>query len=167
MILDRILTINKIGYIFYGSARIEGKFMEYLKYFLFVLIFTFASIVYAQTQDSSASDLVKPALEFDHTEYDFGSVNSDTAVTHVYTFRNVSSDTIKINKVGTSWGCTGSLLSSEEIAPGDSGEIKVTFNAKHRQGEQHKRISVYTDDKIQAVYRLILKGEVKKEETPE
>ena len=43
----------------------------------------------------------------------------------------------------------------------------MTFNAKHRQGEQHKRISVYTDDKIQAVYRLILKGEVKKEETSE
>jgi len=76
--------------------------MAKLKYFVFILIFCTASMACAQMQDSSSANKVKSALEFDHMEYNFGMVNPDTMVVHVYTFKNVSSDTIKINKVGTS-----------------------------------------------------------------
>ncbi|MBN1408572.1 MAG: DUF1573 domain-containing protein [Calditrichaceae bacterium] len=72
------------------------------KYFMFILIFFAVSNASAQIQDSNLLDQPKSGLAFDHMEYDFGIVKSDTIVTHVYTFKNVSLDTIRINQVGTS-----------------------------------------------------------------
>jgi hypothetical protein len=73
-----------------------------LKYFIFILVLYTATVVSAQIQDSTVSENEKPALEFDHMEYNFGTVTTDTVVSHIYNFKNVSLDTIKINKVGTS-----------------------------------------------------------------
>lgn len=139
--------------------------MVRFKYILFLLIVSMAGSGFAQEGMRVVG--TRPALEFSETEYDFGTLTTDSVITHVFAFKNVSFDTIKIEKVGTSWGCTGSLLSSEEIAPGEAGELKITFRSHGRHGKQSKRITVYTDDTVQAVYRLYLRGEILREEQSE
>ena len=75
--------------------------MQGLKHLLFSLILCWAVAGFSQEQGIKVL-WDRPGLVFSEMEYDFGIVKSDTVVTHVYTFKNVSSDTIKINKVGTS-----------------------------------------------------------------
>ena len=138
-----------------------------LRYLLLFLSLFLAGTLSAQEENSSSIREIKPGLVFNEMEYNFGIIKSDTIISHIYQFENVSLDTIKINKVGTSWGCTGTLLSSEAIAPGEAGEIKVSFRSRGRQGKQNKRITVYTNDMNHAVYRLYFKGEILREEMSE
>jgi hypothetical protein len=73
-----------------------------IKYLLFFLILCWTAFGYAQQVDSSSAPDIKPGLIFSEMEYDFGTIKSDSIVSHVYTFKNTTLDTIKINKVGTS-----------------------------------------------------------------
>jgi hypothetical protein len=57
------------------------------------------SIGISQEVQSYFIEEVKSGLVFSELEYDFGTVNPDTVLNHVFTFKNASSDTIKINKV--------------------------------------------------------------------
>jgi hypothetical protein len=41
-------------------------------------------------------------LIFEEQSFDFGKLDSDTLVTHLFKFKNISADTININNVGSS-----------------------------------------------------------------
>ena len=65
-------------------------------------------------------------LVFEEEKYDFGKVEQGVVLTHIFDFENIGEDTLKISRVRSSWGCTASLLSSEVIAPGETGEAVLT-----------------------------------------
>lgn len=74
-----------------------------LKHFLIFLILSWAAIGYCQQKDSIGTEnLPGPGLVFNEPKHDFGVVVVDSIVTHIYTFKNASRDTIKINKVTSS-----------------------------------------------------------------
>ena len=55
-------------------------------------------------------------------------------------------------------GCTVPIYPKEPIKPGESGEIKVTYNGKGRRaGEFEKNITIRANTKAQ-IYRLKVKG---------
>ena len=72
----------------------------------------------------------------------------------------MGTDTLIIGRVHSSCGCTAALVSNDEIAPGDSAEIKATFRSKGFSGKVEKKIYVDTNDP--AHYRITykIKGEV-------
>lgn len=72
------------------------------RYVFTIFIFFGMAIGLSQEVQSDSIEEVKSSLVFSELEYDFGKIKSDTIITHIYTFKNVSSDTININKVGTS-----------------------------------------------------------------
>ena len=71
---------------------------------------------------------------------------------------------LEIRKVKSSWGCTAALLSSEEINPGEKGEIKTVFNPAGRHGPYKKTIKVYSNDKKNPIMRLYIKMDIKEKE---
>jgi hypothetical protein len=73
-----------------------------LRYLLLFLSLFLAGTLSAQEENSSSIREIKPGLVFNEMEYNFGIIKSDTIISHIYQFENVSPDTIKINKVGTS-----------------------------------------------------------------
>lgn len=70
----------------------------------------------------------------------------DDAATAVYRFTNDGDVPITIADVQTSCGCTVPSLSKDTYLPGESGEITATFTFGGRIGEQHKTITVVTDE---------------------
>lgn len=80
--------------------------------------------------------------------FSFGDVYTPS-VSKTLTIRNTGSDTLVIYNVGTSCGCTAALASQDHIAPGDSGTISVTFDAKRFDGKVEKMISLTTNDTTQ------------------
>jgi len=85
------------------------------------------------------------------TELNFGDVPNFTPTKHRIVLKNIGTDTLILSEIGTSCGCTATLLSNDHIAPKDSANLDVTFDAERFSGETvRKRISMVTNDNTQA-----------------
>jgi hypothetical protein len=83
-------------------------------------------------------------LTWENPEQTFDAKSSDRAVLAKYRFTNVGTQSVKIDDVKPSCGCTTAALSKSEFAPGESGEIKAKFIFGGRTGKQEKAIEVTT-----------------------
>ena len=85
-------------------------------------------------------------LKFEQTELEIHpSVTDTNAVAH-FKYENTGSKIIHISSVQTSCGCTVATLKSNDVAPGDKGEITATLNIGNRTGTQTKAITVNSND---------------------
>jgi len=64
------------------------------------------------------------------TEFNFGSITTGDTVTKVFKLQNISDTPLRIEKVGTSCGCTGAIVSDSIISKNQFAEIKVTYSPK-------------------------------------
>ena len=72
------------------------------------------------------------------------TVGDDTAIGH-FKYQNKGDKPIAIKSVTTSCGCTAASA-KQSAEPGEKGEVTATFKIGDRIGEQHKAITVLTDD---------------------
>ncbi len=86
-----------------------------------------------------------PIIEFEETQYDFGTIKQGDIVEHTFKFKNTGTGPLLIRKVKTSCGCTTSFYTRDTIPPGGEGEIRVKFNSAHKYGKQLKTITVITN----------------------
>ena len=90
-----------------------------------------------------AADKTKGKISFEKTTYDFGNIKeAGGPVTHEFTFVNEGTEPLKINSAKAECGCTRPAYPKEEIAPGEKGVIKVTFNPLGRPGGFTKVVTV-------------------------
>ncbi|NCO52466.1 MAG: DUF1573 domain-containing protein [Deltaproteobacteria bacterium] len=118
-------------------------------FFLSALLLLMPSSLWAAPQVTSAA-LV----------YDFGEVSQGDKVDHSFRFRNSGDALLEITSVSSSCGCTAALLSSRRIAPGESGEIKATFDSSRFRGRIKKDITIQTNDPAHGQVVFSLTGEV-------
>lgn len=82
-------------------------------------------------------------IKFEKTTHDFGNIREDGGpVTYEFTFTNEGKDPLKITSARAECGCTRPEYPKEEIAPGESGVIKVTYNPLGRPGGFTKVVTV-------------------------
>jgi hypothetical protein len=74
--------------------------------------------------------------------YDFGSMFRGEVVERTFTIRNTGKDTLVIEDVQASCGCTGTVVSTNRLGPGKSGTLKVTFSSRNFSGSVHKLITI-------------------------
>jgi hypothetical protein len=96
--------------------------------------------------------------------YDFGDIIQDSVVTTYFVIANEGSDTLKITKVSASCGCTAVMPEKNELKPGESTNLKVTFDSKGKTGKQNRLITVDTNDPKNPTINLTLTGNVIKKE---
>lgn len=104
-----------------------------------------------------------PQVTAEVLEYDFGEVIQGDKVDYTFRFRNSGDELLMIESVHSSCGCTAALLSSKQIAPGDTGEIRTTFDSSNFRNAIHKTITMETNDPETATVRFQIKGQVKEE----
>lgn len=107
--------------------------------------------------------LAAPQLVTPQPAFHFGTIAEGDKVHHVFTFTNQGDQPLIINRVRSTCGCTGTLLSQKEIPPGESGEIKTVFNSSGMRGPIVKWIHVYSNDPINPKVRLQINGVVQPE----
>lgn len=78
--------------------------------------------------------------------FDFGYVAQDTRVSRVYMLRNVGDDTLFIQRVHASCGCTSAPLTKAVLAPGEKVPLEVTFSSGKFSGPVRKTVTVYSSD---------------------
>ena len=86
-----------------------------------------------------------PVMTFDKTEHDFGIIEKESKVGYTFDFKNTGeADLIITNAIG-SCGCTIPEYPKEAIKPGESGRMKVSFNASGKHGQQQKTVTITTN----------------------
>lgn len=86
----------------------------------------------------------KPPLLLDPPLVDLGMVKQEDESHAVVSYTNVSHETTRILKVESSCGCTVAKPSKEDLAPGETGQLSITFRPGSNRGTSHQvvRISV-------------------------
>lgn len=85
---------------------------------------------------------VKPVLQFEKTEFDFGKILQGEVVSYTFHFTNTGSAPLIITNVDKSCGCTTGDFPRQPVDPGEGGEIKVTYDSKGHFGFQSKAVVV-------------------------
>ena len=109
----------------------------------------------------------KKAVEFEEAIHDFGVVEEGTGnagrITTVFKFKNITSAPIFVESARASCGCTTPHVdATKPIAPGEMGEIPVTYNTNGRPGTFNKQVTVTFKSASgeQSVEKLFIRGEV-------
>lgn len=101
-----------------------------------------------------------PKLDVDQSEYDFETVVQGEAVEHTFIFTNIGDELLVVDKVRSSCGCTAALITSKNLPPGESGELKIRFDSARFRGDVAKVVYLYTNDPFAPVTKLLVKGHV-------
>jgi len=126
--------------------REESNAIKHMSFILmFVFLFCSVSLFFAGKG---------PSIKFNKDSIDFGKVKQGKVLEHVFTFTNEGDSTLTIKRVRQSCGCTAVLLKNKEISPGETGEVKVTFNTRGYANKVSKYIYIDSNDPGQPSTRL-------------
>jgi hypothetical protein len=122
---------------------------------LYVLLL---SIVFLSCKDNAASKVnetnLESAKERDAT-IDFGQVTEGDLVEGSFKVTNKGKVDLIITSAKATCGCTVPEWPKEAINPGETGEIKFTFNSNGRLGKQSKSITLQTNsEKVTETVRI-------------
>ena len=104
----------------------------------------------------------KARLEALDPVYDFGYVRSEDvkAISHTFVLRNKGEETLLINKVRPSCGCTSAAASANQIAPGATATVTATLNPKGKSGNQTITVRVNSNDPTNSSQVLRMSGTI-------
>lgn len=131
---------------------------------LLALIMVVFAAVHAQTINQ-ATVVAKPeVLQLKQAEHDFGKIPQGRPATFDFEIVNIGKDSLKLENVQASCGCTTPEWSKDNIAPGATAKIKVGYNA-HAEGQFTKTVTIFYNGSQTKV--ITIKGEVyKSQATP-
>lgn len=123
------------------------------KILLFVMLLTLG-LSYASAQKQAE-------IKFDKTTHDFGTFSeSNPKVSCTFKFTNTGNAPLVIHQAVASCGCTIPSYTKEPVKPGESGEIKITYNGAGKSaGHFKKSITIRSNAKTE-ITRLYIEGDM-------
>lgn len=106
----------------------------------------------------SAMSIAIGEFKFEKETHDFGTIAYNKPVSYEFTFNNVGDAPLMLLNVEPTCGCSVADYSKTPIKPGDSGKIKVTYNAAAK-GPFTKSFIIKSNTKT-PVKTLTIKGNV-------
>ncbi len=98
----------------------------------------------AEKRDNTISQGA-PEISFDKEEFDFGTVKEGEVVETTFIVTNTGKSDLVITHAQASCGCTVPEWTKDPIAPGETGDIKVSFNTSGRTNKQSKSVTLTTN----------------------
>ena len=117
-------------------------------------ISSFAQVIVGGSKDGTPS----PKLWIESTTWNFGNVPLGTPVSTTFEIMNIGNAPLLITKAEPTCNCTLVDYTKTEIAPGEKGFVKATYDAAI-MGKFDKRVFIYSNA-YEGEMDLILKGEV-------
>jgi len=109
----------------------------------------------------ATTSLAAPKVAAPEKDFSFGELYQGDKVTHVFTFSNTGDAPLVIEKVRSSCGCTAAIVSKKTLQPGETGEIKATFDSHRFRGPISKKVYLYSNDPQQKTFEFGLTATVK------
>ena len=101
-----------------------------------------------------------PKITCDAPSYDFGSADSSQTIEHTFVLKNEGDLTLEISNVKPSCGCTVANISERSVPPGGETKVTARLALQGRTGQQHKSITVESNDPKQPQFILTMQGAV-------
>ncbi len=99
----------------------------------------FSTLLFAQTAVKG------PVMTFETKTHDFGDVKQGDKVSYIFTYTNTGSDTLRIDNVVSSCGCTVPNSFDKKVAPGTKASITVEFNSAGKMGVVNKTLTILSN----------------------
>ena len=116
------------------------------KLFVFLFATLACLVVQAQSADVTNPDLAKPdiskILKFSEVDHDFGKIPFGKPAEFDIVMTNISTDSVTLENVQASCGCTTPKWQAGPYAPGESFKITIGFNGG-TEGDFAKTVTVY------------------------
>ena len=101
-----------------------------------------------------------PKITVEKAVHDFGEIGPGAKKYCEFKFTNTGDSLLKITKVSRTCGCTPFTLEKNEYAPGESGTLKVKYNAGGLGGSVNRRLFIYSNDKERPKVTLTIKAKI-------
>ncbi|MCF6361572.1 MAG: DUF1573 domain-containing protein [Cyclobacteriaceae bacterium] len=124
--------------------------------------------VYADVQEyfppmTEEEKLNAPKLSVENAVHNFGDIASGAVVSTTFVLTNSGKTDLNIRKTKASCGCTVPHLVQKDLKPGESVDLKVTFNSAGRKGTQIKTVTIYSNDPMKPIQKVTVKSRVAKQ----
>lgn len=101
------------------------------KIFAIIVIFIILAGLFASilTSSARAAEIEAPGIQVSSTFYDFGDIYQEEGeVFTTFTVTNTGDESLTINRLSTSCGCTTAEMDLSDLAPGEDREMVVTYD---------------------------------------
>ena len=88
----------------------------------------------------------QPRILVSEQEWDFGKVIQGEKPTHIFIVKNGGEGDLIIEGVKESCPCIEASISTTRIKPGESAELKVSYDTTDYVGKDEKHIHIYSND---------------------
>ena len=113
----------------------------------------------ANAENPTAENENATEITFEQNMFDFGTIKEGELVNYKFKFKNTGKNPLLITNASASCGCTVPNWPKEPIAPGQGGEIDVTFNSEGKPNHAEKTVTVVANT-TPTNTMLLIKGEV-------
>jgi hypothetical protein len=96
----------------------------------------------------------KARIKFDEADYNFGSIQKGSQVTHNFWFTNEGTDTLIITKVQPTCGCTTTRNKGISVSPKGRSSVDISFNSGRFNGKVTKGVKVECNDSVNPYLEL-------------
>ncbi|GAJ03142.1 unnamed protein product, partial [marine sediment metagenome] len=105
-----------------------------------------------------------PSIYFPEDYWDFGEITPDEIPSHIFKFKNIGNEVLIIKEVKVSCeSCIEPLISTQELNPGEEGELRITINSLSMLGRFTKRAYVKSNDPVNPQVVVTVSGFIKEE----
>ena len=88
----------------------------------------------------------QPRILVSEEEWDFGKVTQGEKPTHIFIVKNGGEGDLIIDGLKESCACIEVSISTTLIQPGESAELKVTYDTTDYVGKDEKHVHIYSND---------------------
>jgi len=122
-------------------------------------------LVFSNIQNNSSNTTqnnsgLQPRILVSEEEWDFGKVIQGEKPTHIFIVKNGGEGDLIIEGVKESCACIEASISTNRIKPGESAELKVSYDTTDYVGKDEKHIHIYSNDPQEPDKRINLYVEI-------
>ena len=122
-----------------------------------VIIILGCVLVFSNTQNNSSTQNnpsnttqnnsgPQPRILVSEEEWDFGKVTRGEKPTHIFIVKNGGEGDLIIEGIKGSCPCIETSISTNRIKPGESAELKVSYDTTDYVGKDEKHLHIYSND---------------------
>ena len=121
-------------------------------FILIVVVIILGSILVFSNIQSNSSNATqnnsgpKPRILVSEEEWDFGKVIQGEKPTHIFIVKNGGEGDLIIESLKESCACIEASISTTRIKPGESAELKVSYDTTDYVGKDEKHLHIYSND---------------------
>lgn len=108
-----------------------------------------------------------PEIKFDKLTHNFGTFSESNPVQKcTFTFTNTGDAPSIINQAVASCGCAVPTYTKKPVAPGEKGEVSVTYNGKGKFPGHFKKTVTIRTNCANSLLRLYIEGDMQEVKEP-